>query len=297
MHARENVIAFPAMLLRADTHDPMAVAALVRADYLAMFPGSDRQTIPRIFSWAIDCFTGRDPDFLPIDARYHDFEHTLQGTLCLTSLLRGRANAGALPAVDRETFELCILAILLHDTGYLKRRGDTTGTGAKYTQTHVNRSCEFAEALLISKGFSPEQVLSVKNMIRCTGMGANMTSIQFRSEAEKLCGFALGTADLLGQMAAEDYVEKLPILYDEFVESGRFNGNPGAVGFASAEDLMRKTQGFWEKYVLPKVENDFQGLFRHLATAPGAPGNGESPYLVRIQANMERLRRRITLAA
>lgn len=285
------------MLLRADTHDPMAVAAQVRADYLALFPGSDRQTIPRIFSWAIDCFTGRDPDFLAIDARYHDFEHTLQGTLCLTSLLRGRAAAGTLPAVDRETFELCILAILLHDTGYLKRRGDTGGTGAKYTQTHVNRSCEFAERLLISKGFGPEQVLSVKNMIRCTGMGANVTSIPFRSEAEKICGFALGTADLLGQMAAEDYVDKLPILYDEFVESGRFNGNPGAVGFTSAEDLMRKTPGFWEKYVLPKVENDFQGLFRHLAAAPGAPGNGDSPYLVRIQANMERLRRRITLAA
>jgi hypothetical protein len=285
------------MLLRADTHDPMAVAAQVRADYLAMFPGSDRSHIPRIFSWAIDCFTGRDPEYLAIDARYHDFEHTLQGTLCLTTLLRGRAEAGELPVVDRETFELCIMAILLHDTGYLKRRGDTNGTGAKYTPTHVNRSCEFAERLLVSKGFDPDQVQSVKNMIRCTGMGANVNAIPFRSEAERVCGYALGTADLLGQMAAVDYVDKLPILYDEFVEAGRFGGNPGAVGFASADDLMRKTPGFWEKYVLPKVQNDFLGLYRHLGHGPGAGAGGENAYLARIQSNMERLRRMLAIAA
>ena len=285
------------MLLRADTHDPMAVAAQVRADYLAMFPGSDRSHIPRIFSWAIVFFTGRVPEFLAIDARYHDFEHTLQGTLCLTTLLRGRAEAKELPSVDRETFELCILAILLHDTGYLKRRGDTNGTGAKYTPTHVNRSCEFAERLLVSKGFEPEQVQSVKNMIRCTGMGANVNAIPFRSEAERVCGYALGTADLLGQMAAVDYIDKLPILYDEFVEAGRFGGNPGAIGFTSADDLMRKTPGFWEKYVLPKVQNDFLGLYRHLANGPGSGSGGENAYLARIQSNMERLRRMLAIAA
>ena len=37
----------------------------------------------------------------------------------------------------------------------------------------------------------------------------------------RIVGFALGTADLLGQMAAPDYVDKLPVLYDEFVEAAR----------------------------------------------------------------------------
>lgn len=275
----------------------MAVAAQVRADYTTLFPGVDRQRVPRIFSWAIDCFTGRDPNYLPIDARYHDFEHTLQGTLCLSTLLRGRAMAGATPPVSAELFELCLLAILLHDTGYLKSRTDTSGTGAKYTATHVNRSCEFAEQLLVSRGYSASQIQSVKNMIRCTGMGAKVDQIPFTSEAERMCGYALGTADLLGQMAADDYVEKLPVLYDEFVESGRHAGNPGAVGFASADDLMRKTPVFWEKYVIPKIENDFQGLYRFLAWGPGNNGQSENTYLSRIQANIERLRNRVTVAA
>ena len=282
------------MNLRADTHDPLAVAAQVRGDYLAMFPDGDRQFVPRAFSWALDCFTGRDHEFLPIDARYHDLEHTLQGTLCLSTLLRGWHETGSEPLLTRKAFELCLLAILLHDTGYLKRREDTSGTGAKYTLTHVNRSCDFAERLLGSHGYGPEETLAVKNMIRCTGMGTNVAAIPFQSQIERVCGFALGTADLLGQMAAEDYVDKLPTLYDEFVESGRFNGNNGAVGFTSVEDLMRKTPLFWEKYVLPKVQNDFLGVYRCLAQSMTA---GRNFYLERIEANLDRLKQRVAIAA
>ena len=206
--------------------------------------------------------------------------------LCLSALLRGRHEAGEAPPLERSLFELALLAILFHDTGYLKRRDDTTGTGAKYTVTHVHRSCEFAEMFLSAKGYGPVAIRSVQNMIRCTGMGANVAAIPFQSDAERMGGFALGTADLLGQMAAADYVEKLPVLYEEFVEAGRFNGNPGAVGFTSVDDLVRKTPGFWEKYVFPKISSDFRGLFRFLAR-PAPHGNND--YLSRIEANLRRI--------
>ena len=287
MQAQKLCLASMLMLREVDTRDPLAVAARVRADYLSMFVDADRQFIPRVFSWAIDCFHGRHPDYLPIDARYHDLEHTLQGVLCLSALLRGRHEAKDSPAIQRSLFELALLAILFHDTGYLKRRDDTTGTGAKYTVTHVNRSCEFAEMFLLNQGLAPAAIRSVQNMIRCTGMGANVAAIPFQSDAERIGGFALGTADLLGQMAASDYVEKLPVLYEEFVEAGRYNGNPGAVGFASVDDLVRKTPGFWEKYVFPKITSDFRGLFRYLARP--AP-SGTNDYLSRIEANLRRIR-------
>jgi hypothetical protein len=290
----ESPLVMPSRLLRADTHDPLAVAAQVRADYAAMFPDADRHFVSRAFSWALDCFTGRDPEFLPIDARYHDLEHTLQGTLCLSTLLRGRQESPTEPRLTRNAFELALLAILLHDTGYLKRRDDTTGTGAKYTQTHVARSCDFAQRLLGSKGYTPAEIHSVKNMIRCTGMGANLAAIPFQADWERMCGYALGTADLLGQMAADDYVDKLPILYEEFVESARFNGQSGAPGFTSVDDLMRKTPLFWEKYVLPKVQNDFLGVYRFLAQSATA---GRNFYLERIEANIGRLRQRAMMAA
>lgn len=275
------------MIRDVDTRDTLAVASQVQRDYRAMYSDADPAIVPRAFVWTIDCFTGRHPKYQAIDARYHDLEHTLQGILCLSGLLRGRQQSGASPAISRRQFELCLLAMLMHDTGYLKLRDDTTGTGAKYTLTHVQRSCEFAEELLTPRGFTPEEIRSIQNMIRCTGMGAKVDHIPFQSEEERVCGYALGTADLLGQMAAADYVDKLPVLFDEFAESGKFSGREGSMGFSSAADLMQKTPVFWERYVLPKIEVDFLGLHRFLEHA-GPDGRNE--YLDAIEANLARLR-------
>lgn len=275
------------MLRATDTRDPLAVAGRIRSDYLAMYAGTDGRFIPEAFGWAIDCFNGRHPDYQAIDARYHDLEHTLQGALCLSSLLRGRHDSGEIPKLSQAEYELALLAILFHDSGYLKRRDDNLGTGAKYTATHVQRSCEFAENFLTLKGYDPTSIRSVRNMISCTGIDANVASIPFQNGRERISGFALGTADLLGQMAAADYVDKLPVLYEEFLEAGRYSGSKGAGAFSSAEDLMRKTPSFWEKYVLPKITIEFEGIFAFLAR-PG-PG-GVNEYLRGIEANMARIR-------
>lgn len=261
-----------------------------------MFPDGDADFVPRAFGWVERYFHGEDPEYFAIDARYHDLEHTLQGALAFSALLRGRVEAAAEPVLSQETFELGVIAILLHDTGYLKRRDDTDGTGAKYTATHVNRSCDFAERLLWQHGYSLRQIHGVQHMIRCTGMGTNVTAIPFQSEEERIAGFALGTADLIGQMAAPDYIEKLPILYEEFLESARYNAGKGGGGmlFSSARDLMEKTPGFWRKYVLAKIENDFLGLFRYLARP--AP-DGRNEYIEAIEANLARLEKRLAMAA
>src|SRR6185503_19523954 len=149
--------------------------------------------------------------------------------------------------------------------GYLKLAGDREGTGAKYTFTHVHRSAEFAGRVLPALGFSETQIKAIQNMIRCTGVDADLSRISFQSDLERLLGGALGTADLLGQMAAADYVDKLPLLFEEFAEAARHNGNTSAtVGFISAADLIAKTPAFWENYVRPKLETDFQGVHRFL---------------------------------
>jgi hypothetical protein len=136
------------------THDPTAVAGEVQRIYQKMFPGARCFFVPQAFGWAIDCFTGYFDDYQPVDTRYHDFEHTLQGTLCMAKMLCGRHCAGAKPALTEKYFELGLLAILLHDTGYLKKRDDTEGTGAKYTAVHVTRSAEFAAELLTKKNIT-----------------------------------------------------------------------------------------------------------------------------------------------
>ncbi len=291
----DEPVRFSKMFPQTDTKDPVAVERDVQAAYLAMFPQGDATFVPKVFAWVQDCFAGRYKDYQISDARYHDLEHTLQGTLCMARVLHGRHLANAKPVITQRLFELGLLAILLHDTGYLKKKDDTGGTGAKYTFTHVTRSVGFAEEFLTEKGFPIKEVLSIQNMIRCTGVNADLTRIPFQSELEKVVGFALGTGDLLGQMAATDYVEKLPILYSEFDESARFYDGKmaGLSSFSNADDLVKKTPEFWTKYVVPKVNNEFWGLYRFLSKPYP---NGPNWYLQQVEANIQRLRQQLSPA-
>jgi hypothetical protein len=270
-----------------DTRSLPAVREEVIAAYCRLFPSAQPEFLRRAFKWMEDAFSGRYADYQRVDAKYHDLEHTLQGTLCLARLLEGYNESGVQPELTQRMFELGLMAILLHDTGYLKKRGDSEGTGAKYTLVHVSRSADFAATLLKEKAFTDTEIKAIQNMIRCTGVNADLNSIPFQDELERKIGYALGTADLLGQMAAPDYIEKLGILYQEFEESNRFNGKVTGPGvFTSADDLRKKTPVFWEKYVVPKINNDFLGLYRFL-NSPYP--DGANDYLDRIKMNIHRL--------
>ena len=277
------------MFAHVDTRKPHEVEARVRSIYHGMFPAGDAAFVARAFEWAGQCFAGRFAGYQAIDARYHDFEHTLQGTLCLARLLHGRNAAGAKPEVTQHAFELALLAILFHDTGYLKKCGDTGGTGAKYTLIHVARSADFAREFLSAKGFTSGDIDAVRNMIHCTGVNADLQAIPFQDDLERTLGCALGTADLLGQMAAADYVEKLPVLHLEFAEAVRHEGaNAGRlVAYHSAGELARNTPSFWENYVLPKIKTDFGEI--HVFLNDPYP-DGPNPYLQAIQRNLTRIR-------
>jgi len=289
---RIEPITFTAMYLPVDTKDTVAVEKEVQAMYLAMFPQGDPMFVPTALIWIKDCFAGRYKDHQASDARYHDLEHTLQGTLCMARLLHGRHPTDARPVVTESAYQLGLLAILFHDTGYLKKQGDTGGTGAKYTLTHVTRSVQFAGEFLEEKGIPVKDILSVQNMIRCTGVNADLSRIPFQNELEQTVGFALGTADLLGQMAADDYVEKLPVLFAEFDESARFYEGKMTLteSFCSATDLIRKTPDFWKKYVLPKITNEFWGLYRFL-NQPYP--NGPNDYVRRVEANIAKVHQQL----
>jgi len=273
----------------ASTKNPAAVLKELQGVHDLLYPGGDAPFISQAFFWARECFTGQHPGYQAVDAGYHDFEHTLQGAQCLLQLLRGRQLAGALPVLPERCFQLGLMAILFHDTGYLKRSGDLSGTGAKYTITHVARSAAFAADFLLTRGFSPAEIQSVQNMILSTGAVPALGEIPFQSESERVLGHALSTADLLGQMAAEDYVDKLPVLYAEFSEAVRFTGDTSHFisGYASAEQLIHATPLFWKTHVLPRLDRDFGGLYRFL-NHPFP--DGPNPYLDRIEANLTRLR-------
>jgi hypothetical protein len=276
------------MFAPVDTRSPQAVEAEVDSIFCRLFGDGHQGSVARAFGWAALCFRGEYPGYQAIDARYHDFEHTLQGTLCLARLLEGWQLAGSKPELSRRLVDLSLVAILFHDTGYLKKAGDNEGTGAKYTLTHVARSAEFAGDLLTAQGYAAAEVQVVRNMISCTGLNTEVAAIPFRDESERLLGFAVATADLLGQMAAADYVDKLPVLYLEFAEAARHDGGAGRRQvFRSAEELVRNTPVFWESYVVPLLKETFRGLYRFLNDPYP---DGPNAYVEQIERNLGRIR-------
>jgi hypothetical protein len=277
------------MPVDVDTKDINAVCEECDRIYRSTYGDADGEFMSWACGWFQFIFSGQYKDYLPIDVPYHDREHTMQGLLCLVRLLHGRCEAGAEPPVPRRGFELGVLAILLHDSGYLKYKEDVDGTGAKYTLVHVDRSRKFAKGFLSEQGCTASEIEAVRNMILCTSTDLNISDIPFSSPVERTVGCALATADLIGQMSADDYVDRLPQLYAEFKESYDYFGERAqCLYYGSAEALIANTPQFWESYVKPKLEQSCGGLYRFLAEPYP---DGENVYLSRIQANIDRAAR------
>lgn len=277
------------MFPSVDTKSAAVVEKFVVGKFSVMYPGAGLSWTEGIIRDVRAYFEGKHPDYAPIDVGYHDLEHTLQATVCLVLLLEGRHNAGVEPRFGPRQFELALAAVLLHDTGYLKLRSDTVGTGAKYTFCHVLRSCAFAAAYLPKYGASKDEIEEVLGSINCTGPSTEVDRLYFRDASARTIGCAVATADYLGQMAAPEYPDELTILFHEFRESDNFMHTPPAErSYRTAQELIRHTPIFWETFVRPRLETDFQAVYRFLAR-PGL--DGVNPYLSAVEQNIEKIKK------
>lgn len=273
------------MLPRVDTKSATAVMAFVQGTYASLYAAGANAWLERLFREIEALFKGDYPGYAPVDLRYHDFEHTLQATVCLTELFAGCCRTGNGTAISARQFELGIAAVMLHDAGYVKLRSDFSGTGAKYTFCHVLRSCAFAASYLPHLGATESEINGVLSAINCTGPTKEIGRLQFRDRGERLVGSALGTADFLGQMAAPDYPDELGCLFEEFAESDAFVGVPPEERlFRSAEDLIGRTPEFWRKSVRPKLEHEFEATYRFLDSP-----DGRNAYVEAVEANIARI--------
>ena len=151
------------------TKDAGEVERFTSRVFYELFPGTPIECMGPAFHEVARLFAGQHPAYLANDLKYHDFEHTLQATVCLVELLAGRHRAGADPVVQPRQFEFAVISALLHDSGYHKLRTDTEGTGAKYTFFHVLRSCAFAASYLPTIGASAAEIEQALGAINCTG--------------------------------------------------------------------------------------------------------------------------------
>lgn len=224
-----------------------------------LFLSEDLPLTDRFFETIIDLFKGNYDGFQACDTSYHDLDHSLEVTLTQAKIISGW-NKSQTPAVSKDFFDLGIMAALLHDIGYIKKAGDDQGTGAKYTFCHVGHSAEFACKLLKDINMDEAHKSAVENMIWHTCTKAYRGKIEYSSEEEKLVANALGTADLVGQMASPNYVGKLRYLYQEFEEAYQYEGIDNLLEkkhiiFESEEQLIKATPNFYYMFVKPALSS------------------------------------------
>ena len=204
---------------------------------LLMFPDFDFGPFHKVFKDVLHLFGGEFPGYRKCNTQFHDLKHTSDCLLAMARLIHGAFISGI--EIRDEDASLGLIASLLHDTGYIQEKDDSTGTGAKHTLVHVKRSIRFAQCYFSADGYSSEDFHHCRNYLECTGLDVHVGELQFDLPERELLGKMLGAADLLGQMANRTYLEKLPFLFREFKE--------GCVpGFDCEFDLVSKTPDFWE---------------------------------------------------
>jgi len=183
-------------------------------------------------------FAGRYPGWRACNTDYHDVHHTTDTLLAMTRLMHGASVSGT-RFTDAE-LTVAMLSAMFHDSGYIQAEGDTEGTGAKYTACHVERSVTFLAGYLRERGFPADFPRLAKTLLSCTGLHVDIPRLRFAPGNFKLLGQMLGAGDLLGQLAARTYLEKLLFLYYEFQE-GKVSG------FTDEFDLLRQTFAFYRE--------------------------------------------------
>jgi hypothetical protein len=267
------------------------ILSRIKAIYQSNYGSDDTSIVEMVLADVTRLFEGKKRGYQKCDVKYHNLFHTMQTVPPFIEIIDGWNGSGKTPRISKGCLDSGIIAVLMHDTGYLKADGDVEGTGAKYTFVHIQRSIDFADAYLRLKGFDDRSISNVTSAIRCTGVGTTPENTDFDSEEERIIGHALGTADLLGQMSAPDYLEKLPSLFAEFEEAYRFEGidkilRMGVQIFNNADELIMNTDYFYKNIVMVRflmMDSMYSYLPCHFKTS-------NNPYIEAIEENIRRIK-------
>jgi hypothetical protein len=219
-----------------DLSKPRAIIADAKHFYKMSYPKADFTIVDKAFLSTKRLFDGRLPGYQACAVQYHDYGHSVGVFAAASRIIDGCELSGLALGPERAVDTL--LAALLHDSGYIKKEGDTDGTGAQYTKVHVDRSAAFVRQEAAAFGLEPARAERLARMILGTDLARPWESLSFEDEGERLGAEVLAAADIIGQMADRAYLEKLLFLYYEFREAG-------IGGYDSAFDILRKTAGFY----------------------------------------------------
>ena len=255
-------------------------------------PGASFDSLWMAFHDFRRLFRGQFEGYVGCDTLYHDQQHSLDVTLAVARLLAGYQQSCAV--ADRLGVERTVTGLvcaLFHDSGYIRRTAERNRNGAEFTPCHIARGAEFLVSYLPRIGLGAS-VAVARQIVHFTGYEVSFDDIELDDPRDSLVGHLLGTGDMLAQMADRCYLEKCrDRLYGEFVLGGVAVETKGPreqlVRYASGEDLLRKTPGFWEESARARLEQGFNRAYRYMEPL----FNGQNPYMTAIEHNLAYLRR------
>ena len=273
---------------RINTTDPVCVKLEVDRIFRSLYSRPKSTTLNRALDDMVRLYRGEFPGYAKCDTGYHDLQHVLEVTLAMARLLDGyeRSRGEDARHIPERLFELGVICALYHDIGYIRRLGDTKHrNGAEYTRVHVSRGARFLRSYLPAIGM-PEYAEVAGQIVHFTGYERPVSSIRVPDPIFKLLGSLLGSADIIAQMSDRCYLEKCrDRLYPEFVAGGiartRTARGDEVVLFESAEDLLRKTPGFFRN-ASHRLDVDLGGAYRFAQTHFG----GQNLYMDALKQNV-----------
>ena len=260
--------------------DTEEVEAQVDAIVRRFAPGHDLARVDAAFSLLNRAFDGELPGYQKLQTLYHNRTHTNEVVLCTARMLHGMHLAGQ--GLDDDHVDAALIGALMHDVGYLMRDEEASGTGAQFTDNHVLRGVEFARRHLLDL---PANVLEVTaKVILLTDHRKHPDWVRLDNVQQQRAAYATATADLIGQMANREYLERVLFLYYEFEEAQ-------LGGFADIHDLLEKTTAFY-RTIKSRLDQDLNGLSAHLGRHfEQQTGAGRNFYQESIDRNLGYLER------
>ena len=215
----------------------------------------DFYPVEKAFNDTLLMFKGKYKGYLGCNNHYHDIYHTLDVFLAMARIIYGVHEANVV-ILKEEQIVLGLICALFHDVGYIQKEDEREGTGARFTLIHVERGIEFAGEYFKRNKFSEYFIEESRSIIGCTDFSKKVSSFNFNNLETKILGKLLATADLLGQLADRNYLEKLSCLFEEFKE-GRV---PGA---CSLDEMYQNTVSFFD-YADLRMETDLDNYKKYM---------------------------------
>lgn len=198
---------------------------------------------------------------LNCDCPYHDLTHTMLVTDVGQTILKGRQLARG--DLDAHEWLQAMVAMLFHDIGYLRMllpddseessivdnkgtriRPPAGASDAFMTPYHVERG-----QLFIQERFAHNSAIDLELVSRCIAMTRfpvpRLPSFQTTDDLPGL----VRAADLIGQMADPQYLQKLSRLFAEFIETGEAQ----RMGFTNVGELRAGFPEFFYNQVHPYI--------------------------------------------